>query len=170
MEVQGVRETIVALRKLDPELRKEFNRRARKIAEPIVREARGRYTQVPLSGMNRRWAPAGRQVFPFTPSDAKKGVRIKIDTSKRLRAHGETTGRPVGVVSIKQTNVAAIVFDMAGKASESGLSRQLSARWGAPSRVMWPAAEQHVDTVSAEMRALVNDASRTVQSAVNRAG
>lgn len=168
-QIEGVRETIVALRRLDPELRKEFNRQARKIAQPIVNEARGRYTSVPLSGMNRRWAPSGRQVFPFTTSDARKGVRVKIDTSKRLRAHGETVGRPVGIVAIKQTNVAAIVFDMAGKATESGLSRQLSARHGGPSRVMWPAAETHLDGVSRDMQALVNDAARTVDAAVRKA-
>jgi hypothetical protein len=164
-QIRGVRETIVALRKIDPQLRKDFNKRARDIAKPIVLEARRRYTQVPLSGMSRRWAPRGRDVFPFTVSGARKGVRVKIDTSKRLN---RGPARPVGIVSVKQVDAAAVIFDMAGKATDNQLARNLAARWGPPSRVMWPAAEQELPQVEREMAALVRDTERTIQAALNR--
>ena len=164
-KVEGVRETIVALRKIDPQLRKQFNRRANDIAKPIVLEARRRYTQVPLSGMSRRWAPRGRQVFPFTIQNARRGVKVKIDTSKRL---SRGPARPVGIVAVKQTNAAAVIFDMAGKATDNALSRNLSARWGAPSRIMWPAAENQLPAVTREMEALTKAVERYVQAELAR--
>ncbi len=160
-EVRGVRESIVALRKIDPQLRKQFNRRANDIARPIVTEARRRYTQVPLSGMSRTWAPRGRALFPFTVSKARSGVRVKVDTSKRLN---RGPARPVGIVAVKQTNAAAVIFDMAGKATDNQLSRNLTARWGQPSRVMWPAAESQLPDVERQMRALTNEVERFVQA------
>lgn len=165
-QVQGARETIVALNKLDRELRKQFNKDARALAKPIIDEAKRRYTTVPLSGMARNWSQRGRPKFPFTVAAARKGVKFKIDTSKRLKTG---PARPVGIISIKQDNPAAVIFDMAGKATTNRLSQQLSARWGGPSRVMWPAAEQELPNVERGMRNLVHDAERTVQAAVNRA-
>ena len=159
--VRGVRESIVALRKIDPQLRKQFNRRANDIARPIVLEARRRYTQVPLSGMARTWAPRGRSLFPFTVSKARSGVRVKVDTSKRLN---RGPARPVGIVAVKQTNAAAVIFDMAGKATDNNLSRNLSARFGEPSRVMWPAAESQLPEVQRQMVELTNQVERLVQA------
>lgn len=170
-QVLGVRETIVALRKIDPELRKDFNKRARKIAQPIVNDARSKYTTVPLSGMSRRWhRSSGGELFPFIPSAARKGVTVKIDTSKRLSKYGSLTGGPrrVGVVSVKQMYGAAVVFDFAGSTTDNRLGRQLTARFGQPSRVMWPAAESNLSNVQTEMRDLVAETTRTVQAAVNR--
>ncbi len=164
-EPRGVRETIVALRKIDPQLRKQFNRRATEIARPIVLEARRQYTQVPLSGMSRRWAPRGRDLFPFSVPAARRGVKIKIDTSKRL---SRGPARPVGVVAVKQTNAAAVIFDMAGKATDNALARQLQARWGSPSRVMWPAAESQLPEVTRQMKQLTDDVERFVQAELAR--
>lgn len=164
-QVQGARETIVALNRLDRELRKEFNKDARKLAKPIIDEAKRRYKTVPLSGMSRNWSQRGKPKFPFTVPAARRGVQFKIDTSKRMKIG---PGRVVGIVSVKQTNPAAVIFDMAGKASSNNLSTNLTARFGGPSRVMWPAAEQQLPSVQRAMRQLVNDAERTVQAAVNR--
>jgi len=159
--VRGVRESIVALRKIDPQLRKQFNRRANDIARPIVLEARRRYTQVPLSGMSRNWSQRGNLKFPFTVSKARSGVRIKIDTSKRLN---RGPARPVGIVAVKQTNAAAVIFDMAGKVTDNNLGRNLSARFGNASRVMWPAAESELPAVSREMADLAASVERLVQA------
>lgn len=167
MIVLGARETIVALNKLDRELRKEFNKQARALAKPIIDNAKRGYTQVPLSGMSRNWSQNGRPKFPFTVPAARKGVKFKIDTSKRLKTG---PARPVGIISVRQDNPAAVIFDMAGKASTNALSQQLTARWGGPSRVMWPAAEQELPNVQRGVRDLVNDAERTIQRQVNRAG
>lgn len=164
-EIRGVRQSIVALRKIDPQLRKEFNKRARDIAKPIVLEARRRYTQVPLSGMSRSWTQNGRQKFPFTVAGAKRGVRIKIDTSRRL---SRGPARPVGIVSVKQMDAAAVIFDMAGKATDNQLGRNLSARWGPASRIMWPAAESELPAVSREMEQLTQAVERFVQAQLAR--
>ena len=63
-QVHGVREAIIALRRIDPELRKQFNRDVKAIAAPVVDAAKGDYPVMPLSGMSRAWSQRGRQLFP----------------------------------------------------------------------------------------------------------
>jgi hypothetical protein len=111
--------------------------------------------------MARTWAPRGRSLFPFTVSKARSGVRVKVDTSKRLN---RGPARPVGIVAVKQTNAAAVIFDMAGKATDNNLSQNLSARFGQPSRVMWPAAESLLPEVHRQMVELTNQVERFVQA------
>ena len=56
------------------------------------------------------------------------------------------------LVSIRQTNGAGEVFDMAGKQTSSTFTRNLSAKWGGPSRLMWPTVEKHKPTVLASIK------------------
>lgn len=136
--VIGAKETLKELRNLDPEMRKQFQKDAKQIAQPIVTDAQNRYPDKYLSGMFRNWSQRGRQLFPYDQSKARKGVTVKVDTSKRNNA----------VITIIQKDPAAAIIDMAGKKNTSGLAQQL---WGTPSRVMWPAAEANMEAVSEQM-------------------
>jgi hypothetical protein len=71
-EVVGVKETIKALREIDPQFRKDFNKGARAVVAPMVAEAKARYPSLPLSGMARAWTP--RQ-FLNLPLAAIQGAR-----------------------------------------------------------------------------------------------
>ena len=55
ISVVGVKDTINKLRKLDPELQKQFKADATAIAQPAINAAKAMYTRVPLSGMSRDW-------------------------------------------------------------------------------------------------------------------
>jgi len=138
IEVIGAKEVLKELRQLDPDMRKQFQKDAKAIAQPIVTDAQNRYPSKYLSGMFKNWSQRGRQLFPYDQSKARRGVVIKVDTSKRNNS----------VITIIQKDPAAAIIDMAGKKNDSNLSRQL---WGAPSRVMWPAAEANIESVTEEM-------------------
>jgi mRNA-degrading endonuclease RelE of RelBE toxin-antitoxin system len=158
MEVRGAKEALKELRKLEPELRKQFTKDAKRIAGPIVDEAKGKYPSAWLSGMAQGWkAKSGRTLFPYDKSKAVRGVTIRTSTSRRKNQ----------VVAIVQKDPAASIVDMAGKRGGSGprgkaFVDNLTARFGQPSRVMWPAAEGKLEQVQAEMRdALEQVAQRT---------
>jgi len=158
VEVIGVKETIKELRSLDPELRKQFNRDARKIAEPITNEAKSRYPAKYLSGMARTWSQRGRKLFPYTQRDAQRGVVFKIDTGRRATS----------ILTIIQKNPAAAIVDMAGKKGGEGRQgetyvRALTLFHGLPSRVMWPAAESQEGRVEDAMIEVVREAAAQVE-------
>lgn len=158
IQVIGVKETIKELRQLDPELRKQFNRDAKKIAQPVIDKAKNSYPTKYLSGMARAWSQRGRQLFPYSQRDAQRGVVFKINTNRSA----------VGILTIIQKNPAAAIVDMAGKAGGSGAqgARFITALFGQPSRVMWPAYESTEDQVQREMLDLVREASETVENRI----
>jgi hypothetical protein len=157
-EVIGVKETIKELRQIDPELRKEFNRNAKNVAQPVIDRAKSSYPAQYLSGMARMWSQRNRQLFPYSQRDAQKGVVFKINTGKRATA----------VLTIIQKNPAAAIIDMAGKRGGSSPQGQrfISALFGSPSRVMWPAYESSETEVQRAMMELVEDAAKTVENRI----
>lgn len=158
MEIRGAKEALAELRKLEPELRKQFTKDAKQIAAPIVDEAKTKYPATWLSGMARGWkSKSGRSLFPYDRSKAVRGVTVRTSTSRRKNQ----------VVAVVQKDPAASIVDMAGKRGGSGTRGMafvdnLTSRFGAPSRVMWPAAEGKLEQVQTQMRdALEQVAKRT---------
>lgn len=148
VRLEGVKDTIRLLGKLDPELRKQFNRDARKIVAPITDDAKARYNRLPLSGFSRVWAPrGGKPITPVTAARMRSGVYFSVSTSNKKRS----------VFKVVQRNRAAAIMDMAGKRTPGNrLDRSLRLNgWGSPSRVMWPAAEKNGDKVRDELLDLV---------------
>jgi hypothetical protein len=156
-EITGVKETIKALRRIDPELRKEFNTNYGRAVSPMTNAAKALYDDKRFpSGTKRTWAPNGRKIFPLTAAKAKTGVKPKINTSYR----GGTA------LYVMQANPAAAVFDIAGIGN--GLGSAFSARFGRdPSRVMWPVAERHEKQVKKNVEELVKETTKTVQKLVD---
>jgi hypothetical protein len=60
-QVVGVKDTINALNKVEPQLVKDFKAQATQIAEPAISAGKAVYTQVPLSGLSRNWTYANEQ-------------------------------------------------------------------------------------------------------------
>ena len=156
-EITGVKETIKALRRIDPELRKEFNTNYGRAVSPMTNAAKALYDDKRFpSGTKRTWAPGGRKIFPLTAAKAKTGVKPKINTSYR----GGTA------LYVMQANPAAAVFDIAGIGN--GLGSAFSAKFGRdPSRVMWPVAERHEKQVKKNVEELVKETTKTVQKLVD---
>lgn len=162
VEVVGAKEAIKALRKVDPELRKQFNRDVKAIAAPVIDAARGNYPQMPLSGMTRTWTQRGRSLFPWSQSTAQRGVSVKIDTGKRA----------VAAIKIRQTDPAASIYELAGKRASNpagaAFIRNLEARFGRAQRVLWPAYEANSERVTDEIRKTVLEAARQVEKELRR--
>ena len=129
VSVVGVKETINALKKIDPQLQKDFRAQATSIAQPAINAAKEVYTQVPLSGMQYKWNSRGRQLFPFSVAKAKSGVKLRIDTRRNA----------VGVILIEQKDPATAIFETAGRANANRLGDQLGFVGAGRTRLIGPA-------------------------------
>jgi hypothetical protein len=117
IQIVGVKEAINGLRKIDPQLQKDFKAEATAIAQPAIDAGKAAYTQVPLANMKYRWNDRGRKVFPFTVSGAQAGVKMRFDTRRNA----------VGVILIQQMNQAAAIFESAGRKTTNRLGTSLDA-------------------------------------------
>ena len=117
VQIAGVKETINALRKIDPQLQKDFKADATAIAQPAINAGKAAYSQLPLSGMAYKWSDRGRKIFPFTILGAQAGVKMRFDTRRNA----------VGVILIAQKNAAAAVFEGAGRKDSNRLGTSLDA-------------------------------------------
>ena len=153
VSVVGVKETINALKKIDPQLQKDFRAQANEIAQPAINAAKDVYTQVPLSGMQYKWNSRGRQLFPFSVAKAKSGVKLRIDTRRNA----------VGVILIEQKDPATAIFETAGRLNANRLGDQLGFVGPGRTRLIGPAVYSARRGIEREMKSVIAEASRTVQ-------
>jgi hypothetical protein len=147
-EVLGVKETIKALRQLDPEFRKEFNRAAKGIVAPMVAEAKAKYPQLPLSGMARSWTPKAFSIFPWQISKVRSGVKVKTSTRRNANS----------VLYVSQGDPAGVLFETVG--SGTTLGSRIRAR---SDRVLWPTADRHLPEITRGVAELVEQAEKRVE-------
>jgi NAD(P)-dependent dehydrogenase (short-subunit alcohol dehydrogenase family) len=129
IEMTGLREAIRSLNKIEPGLRKEFTAQATRIAQPAITEAQRGYQREYLSGMARKWTQNGKKIFPFSVAKAVSGVKLKVDASREA----------VSLIYITQTNVAAAVFEAAGRANANRVGESLAQLRQGSTRVVGPA-------------------------------
>jgi len=153
IQVVGVKDTINGLRKIDPQLQKDFKAQATLIAQPAVQAGRDVYTALPLSGMKYKWTQRDRKLFPFTVSKAVNGVKMRFDTRRNA----------VGVILIEQKDPAAAIFETAGRANANRLSNSLGFVGPGRTRLIGPAVYKARRGVEQELKSAVMDAMRTVQ-------
>jgi len=153
MEVQGLESTLKVLKKVQPEVQKQFFKDAKKILKPVVEEAKKLYPYGDPtkkngnwpSGMSRTWAPSGRPIFPYSQTVAVRGVKIETSLSKKKDA----------VLSIVNKDAAASVVEFAGT-NPNRLADALNG-WAQKPRVMWRAYENNAGAVEAEMKVSVDE-------------
>ena len=158
IQVLGVKDTINALKKIDPQLQKDFRTAATAIAQPAINAAKEMYAQVPLSGMAYNWTSPGRdrKNFPFSVAKAKSGVKLRIDTRRGA----------VGVILIEQKDPAAAIFETAGRANANKLGNQLGFVGAGRTRLIGPAVYRARRGIEAEMQKMILDTARTVRRAM----
>ena len=158
ISVVGVKDTINKLRKLDPELQKQFKVDATAIAQPAINAAKAMYTRVPLSGMSRDWKQKkdGRKIKGFDVAKAKNGVQMKFDTRRNA----------VGVILIIQKDQAAAIFETAGRANRNSLSDNLSPVQAGRTRFIGPAVYRSRRGIEAAMKSTIAAAARTVERGI----
>lgn len=153
IQVVGVKDTINALRKIDPQLQKDFKAQATLIAQPAIQAGKDVYRELPLSGMKYKWTQRDRKLFPFTVSKAANGVKMRFDTRRNA----------VGVILIEQKDPAAAIFETAGRANTNRLSNSLGFVGPGRTRLIGPAVYKARRNVEKELKSAVMDAMRTVQ-------
>ena len=158
ISVVGVKDTINQLRKLDPELQKQFKADATAIAQPAINAAKAVYTQVPLSNMSRDWKQKkdGRKIKGFNVDKAKNGVRMRFDTRRGA----------VGVILIEQKDQAAAIFETAGRKTDNSLGRNLVPVQAGRTRLIGPAVYKARRGIEAAMKSTIAQAARTVEQGI----
>jgi len=160
IEVVGVKQTINSLRKIDPQLQKDFKADATAIAAPALKAAQDVYKvfsiKLPLSGMKYKWQEQGRTRpnFPFTVEKAVRGVKVRFDTRRGA----------VGVILIEQKDPAAAIFETAGRANSNKLGNALGFVGAGRTRIIGPAVYKARRGIEAEMTKMIAKTMRTVQS------
>jgi hypothetical protein len=160
VRVDGVKDTINQLGKIDKELQKQFKADATKIAEPALDAGRAAYKRLEndedpyaLSGMSRKWTQGNRKIFPLKVANSIRGVQMKFDTRKKA----------IGVILIIQKDVATAVFETAGRKTSNKLGAQLGALDSGKTRLLQPAVDGQRDNIETEMKQLIKDVTKTVQ-------
>lgn len=150
-EIVGAKEAVRSLNKIEPGLRKQFAAQATEIARPAITEAQNRYQQlgVPLSGMERNWTDkrTGRKIFPFNVSKAVRGLKVRVEGDRRQTS----------VILIEQRDVAAAVFEGAGRANPNSLGDSLGPLQPNRTRILGPSLYKHRKGVEEEMTKAVLD-------------
>jgi hypothetical protein len=153
IEVVGVKQTINSLRKIDPQLQKDFRADATQIAQPAIQAGKAVYKELPLSGMKYGWTQRDRKLFPFTVTKAVNGVRMRFDTRRNA----------VGVILIEQKDPAAAIFETAGRANANKLGNALGFVGAGRTRLIGPAVYKARRGIEAEMTKMIAKTMRDVQ-------
>jgi hypothetical protein len=143
-DLVGVRQAVASLNKIEPGLRKQFALELNQIAQPAIQAAQQRYTAlgVPLSGMARPWSSNGRKLFPFDPTKAAKGVKVKLDTRRNATS----------VIVIQQGDAGAAIFETAGRRNSNTLATNLGKTPAqGRTRLFGPAVYSKIREVTKEM-------------------
>ena len=153
IEVVGVKQTINSLRKIDPQLQKDFKADATQIAQPAIQAGKAVYKELPLSGMKYGWTHRDRKLFPFTVTKAVNGVKMRFDTRRNA----------VGVILIEQKDPAAAIFETAGRANANKLGNALGFVGAGRTRLIGPAVYKARRGIEAEMTKMIAKTMRDVQ-------
>lgn len=156
LEVVGVKQALRDLGRLEPDARKLLQKDFKEQLRPLADRARDHLpAEPPLSGMT-----SGRLAW-----SKKSRSGVKIATSGRNRRTGTLT-----VAALVNTDAAGSVFDIAGRrrsgrtAAGRVFVRQLTSRFGRPSRSLWPTAERNQDLIEQAVSDLVG----RVEAELNR--
>ena len=181
IEIQGLKEDMRLLQRINPTLAREIKKEFRALAKPAVDEIE---KAKPAKGT----LPRGFQHAGRTGANAVKKVRINFNT-RRARARNLAQGvkyETLGTIRIQTADAATAIADMAGKTGNvqyQGRSRPYPGRprghalngqgnflirklneYGRPSRFMWPGAERGLNEQEREFIAVA----RRVEAEINK--
>lgn len=176
VQIQGFKETLRVIGKLDSTLRKQFTREFKHAVAPLVEAAQANVpSQPPLSGMEANWN--GKPGWDTGKEEAR--IKIKLD-SRRVRRSSFRTGvqyEVVGSLSVRASGRGLAVFDMAGRRNPRGkteagarLIDRLNGRFRSPSRAMWPATDETFHVILNNCVPIVRRAEAEAQRLLNTPG
>jgi hypothetical protein len=157
MEIQGLKESLKIVNKVDKKLRLEIGRDIKRIGEKTVVAAIMELVPpgAPMSGMEHRKRTGWY-------NSKNKGIKVKTNTRgarKRNIAQGAQY-ETLAVITVQTTGAALAMMDMAGKRSSAGEGPRarpnfvplLNQRLGrSPSRFMWAGGEKAIPDFQREL-------------------
>lgn len=169
INVVGLKEALRELNTIDKKARRKVTQDFKKIAKPIVDDAKAKIPVAPpISGWGRKWTDKGRQLLPWDGTIGQSYLKARLST-KQPREYGGYV-RNLAVFYVSWSGAINAIYDMAGRRNqpETPQGRQmiagLEAKYGKSSRALWPAYEMNRQEVEKAMQQLVND----VMAQVNR--
>lgn len=144
-----VKDTIKALRRLEPEAAKQFVKDIKGVVAPMVADAKSKYPDLPISGMARSWSQGAAQKFPWDVAKVRRAVKVKTSTRKNRAS----------VVYVSQGSAPGAIFEVV-KDSPTPLGRSI--RRHNPT-VLWPAYDRHSAEIQRGVLGIITDAEKTVQ-------
>lgn len=160
--VEGIEDTLKALRKLDTELFKASVETIRVPLEAAAGIARSKYppNQGALSGWRTKAPkkPVPPNAFPiYRQNSAQKGVKVVVNKRTSSRKDSYKIG------ALLQTNAGGVIFDMAREAPNN-FGQDLTAKFGSPSRVMWPSMRAMQTAIVASIKLAQGKAENVIQT------
>ena len=159
VEVVGLKQTINSLRKIDPQLQKDFKADATAIAQPAINAGKAVYTRIPISNFANDWTQKkdGRRIKGFSVDKAQSGVKMRFNTRRNA----------VGVILIEQKDQGAAIFEVAGRKNSNRLDTSLRIA-GYPvsagrTRLIGPAVYKARRGIEGEMFKMIQGTITTVQ-------
>ena len=188
IQVEGLKENLRLLQKIDPALRREFTKRFKELAKPAVDE-------IEKAKPSKTGLPRGFQHGGRTGANTVKKVKVNLNT-RRARARNLAQGvqyETIGTVRIQSADAATAIADMAGKTGNiaydgytrsypgrpnghrnagqgAALIQALNASIGAPSRFMWPGAERGLTGLEQEFLNLAIDVEKEINRELMKIG
>ena len=163
IEIVGVKQAINDLRKIDPQLQKDFKADATAIAQPAINAGKNVYQTVPISNFANDWTQKkdGRRIKGFSVDKARAGVKMRFDTRRNA----------VGVILIEQKDQGAAIFEQAGRRNPGGRLDNSLRIAGYPvsagrTRLIGPAVYKARRGIEAEMTKMIAKTMRVVQSEI----
>jgi hypothetical protein len=171
IEVTGLAEALKTLQKIDPELRKEVIKGMKTAAAPLEAAARSLIPDArPLTNWYgwQQTRTGGKGPGPWDPSAARKGIKVAFRGGKVRGVAGDV----FPLLTLRQTNAAGAIFDIAGRAGGTGkrsegkergqaMADKLN-RSGPTSRSMWPAVERNMPAIMGSLEGVVDTVSQRI--------
>lgn len=164
VQVQGVKETLKALKQIDPELRKAAVKEMRTAAQPLVSEVKAGMPDQPLSG----WKEEGE--LGWRTNKVKQSVKLKFG-GRKIRGQG---GNQYPLLRLVIGSPAGAAFDKAGRRNAprtpqgQSFINALTRKYGSASRRAWPATEKHMDSIQRGVLQAVDKAAAEVNKEIRR--
>lgn len=183
IQVEGIREALAELNKIDPKFRRQVTKRIKQAGEQIISEARSMVASfpnslgngAPLSGMVRGNLVKGRETSWRTDA-VQKGFKVKVGARatreryvnfNRSDEFGNTYTQqvvfgalPYRLMVIQQTNAAGVIYDHAGRNTQSQFVSNLNAEVGPQPRAIDKAVERGRPAVIDKVNEVIDDVAR----------
>ena len=150
IEVFGLGQALKDLNKIDKVLRRDITKDYKRVTAGLVSDIQSAIPlNYPLSGWQRQWNLRGQyEVFPWPTNHS---VKAYINTKAPKEVFGGKVN--LSTFAVKWLGAASSFFDF----SESNrMGAALTAKYGAPSRVVWKQYEANKSELEVEMARIVD--------------